>query len=200
MIAGSVEGVTTSFKMGNGCRYTVWPALQTGTGTPPATMADGRTPGGFMLRSHESVTFEVSHGWSGRLWGRSRCNFTSDGVGKCQTGDCGGKLDCGGIGATPPVTLIELTLQGLRSTKDFYDVSLVDGYNLPITLAPSGLHITANKTSCGVAGCLSDLNGHCPLDLQVSHFYFVLSIVCKINFGDFFSNFPFLLSLAKASF
>jgi Thaumatin family len=72
-------------------------------------------------------------GWSGRFWGRSGCSFDSSGRGSCSTGDCGsGEIECKGAGAAPPATLIEFTLDG-SDNKDFYDVSLVDGYNLPVS-------------------------------------------------------------------
>lgn len=168
---GRVEGVLTRFEVKNACAYTVWPGLLTGSGGNPAAMEEGRSPSGFMLRPQESATVEVPHGWSGRLWGRVGCNFTSDGVGTCQSGDCGGRLQCGaGVGATPPASLVEFSVQGLRSAKDFYDVSLVDGFNLPISVTPGALPsttATANRTSCGVASCGADLNNNCPSQLQV---------------------------------
>jgi hypothetical protein len=39
-------------------------------------------------------------------------------------------LQCNGAGGVPPVTLVEIRLNG-DSGKDFYDVSLVDGFNVP---------------------------------------------------------------------
>ncbi|KAI7995111.1 Thaumatin-like protein 1 [Camellia lanceoleosa] len=46
--------------------------------------------------------------------------------------------------------------------KDFYDVSIVDGYNLPLIVAPQGVFGVCNAT-----GCVSDLNTGCPKELQV---------------------------------
>jgi hypothetical protein len=40
-------------------------------------------------------------------------------------------LQCNGAGGVPPVTLAEITLNGAGG-KDFYDVSLVDGFNVPV--------------------------------------------------------------------
>lgn len=56
----------------------------------------------------------------------------------CQTGDCGGRLKCNGIGVMPPASLFEITL-GKGNDKDFYDVSIVDRYNLPLVAAPHGV-------------------------------------------------------------
>ena len=71
----------------------------------------------------------------------------------CLTGDCGGRLECDGSGATPPASLFEITL-GQGNDKDFYDVSIVDGYNLPIVAWPTG----PNGAACNATGCISDIN------------------------------------------
>lgn len=58
----------------------------------------------------------------------------------------------------PPATLAEFTLDGVGN-QDFYDVSLVDGYNLPLNVVPS-------VSGCGIPGCVRDLNDSCPTELQ----------------------------------
>ena len=50
---------------------------------------------------------------------------------------------------------------------DFYDVSLVHGYNMPISIIPSGSSGWANSNSCEMVQCISDLNRKCPSYLQV---------------------------------
>jgi hypothetical protein len=70
-------------------------------------------------------------------------------------------LECGGAGGDPPATLAEITLDGANGD-DFYDISLVDGYNLPLAMTPSG-----GTGECGAPGCSSDLNDNCPQALQV---------------------------------
>ncbi|KAJ9189592.1 hypothetical protein P3X46_000866 [Hevea brasiliensis] len=147
-----------SFKLINKCRYTVWPGLLSGAGTAqlPTT--------GFALNSGKSKTINIPRSWSGRIWGRTTCAQDSSGKFSCQTGDCGsGKLECGGSGAIPPATLAEFTLNGAGGL-DFYDVSLVDGYNLPMLLIPKK---TTNGL-CGATGCLIDLNGACPKELKLA--------------------------------
>jgi hypothetical protein len=42
-------------------------------------------------------------------------------------------------GEIPPVTLVEFTLAS-NNRQDFFDVSLVDGFNLPISVMPQGVH------------------------------------------------------------
>ncbi|KAG1354110.1 Thaumatin-like protein 1 [Cocos nucifera] len=116
---------------------------------------------GFELAAGDSRRFQAPTGWSGRFWARTACNFDSAGKGSCATGDCGtGEVECKGSGATPPATLAEFTLAGTASSRDFYDVSLVDGYNLPVVVEGRG-------GGCAAAGCAADLNQRCPAELRV---------------------------------
>ncbi|EEE50571.1 hypothetical protein OsJ_30720 [Oryza sativa Japonica Group] len=69
-----------------------------------------------------------------------------------------------GGGAAPPATLAEFTLDGSGGL-DFFDVSLVDGYNLPMLVTPSA---TSGSGKCAATGCVAELNGACPADLRVA--------------------------------
>uniref|UniRef100_A0A0E0IEL2 Thaumatin-like protein n=1 Tax=Oryza nivara TaxID=4536 RepID=A0A0E0IEL2_ORYNI len=94
------------------------------------------------------------------------------GAAACQTGDCGGRLECGGTGATPPATLFEVTLGKVGAGAgagdlDYYDVSLVDGYNLPVVAVPQAGGATGGGGGCATTGCTADLNRSCPKELQV---------------------------------
>ncbi len=83
----------------------------------------------------------------------------------------GNKIACHGAGGVPPVTLAEFTFDGAGG-QDFYDVSLVDGYNLPLKIVPIAgtFKKTGNgKYDCNAAGCNSDLNAHCPDELAIKH-------------------------------
>jgi hypothetical protein len=53
--------------------------------------------------------------------------------------------------------------------QDFYDVSYVDGFNVPITISPVGgaSPRASDRYWCGVAGCGTDLNPGCPGALRV---------------------------------
>lgn len=71
------------------------------------------------------------------MWGRTNCSFNdageSTGNGRqCTTGDCGPFLQCKGAGENP-TTLAEFTLAGAHDLS-YYDISLVDGYNLPLAI------------------------------------------------------------------
>ncbi|KAL9225099.1 hypothetical protein vseg_001062 [Gypsophila vaccaria] len=146
--------VSGTFTITNYCPFTIWPGTLSGSGTAPLSTT------GFQLESGKSVRIETVPGWSGRIWARTGCDFDQNGIGKCLTGDCGGKLECHGSGATPPASLFEITF-GQGTGKDFYDVSIVDGYNLPLVAWPTG------ATGCNATGCVSDINLGCPKELQV---------------------------------
>ncbi|KAL9449848.1 hypothetical protein AB3S75_011723 [Citrus x aurantiifolia] len=136
------------FTIVNDCKETIWPAV---------TPGENFNNGGFPLKSGQSIVFNAPVGWSGRIWGRSGCKFDKNGNGSCLTGACGTSLKCSASGA-PPATLAEFTLSAL----DFYDVSLVDGFNLPMSVKPIN-----GKGNCSVAGCDGDLRLTCPSELSV---------------------------------
>lgn len=126
--------------------------------------------GGFALPRGASVTITVPFGASAiRFWGRTGCNFNASGAGTCASGDCARGLYCNGAGGIPPATLAEFTMNG-AGNQDFYDISLVDGYNVPIRIVPVPGTFTvpagAGKYGCGVAGCTSDLLLTCPTELR----------------------------------
>ncbi|KAJ4825554.1 hypothetical protein Tsubulata_036160 [Turnera subulata] len=150
--AGGVDGAIITLH--NRCMTTIWPGILGGAGQPQLVN------GGLELRSGEEIIMEAPEGWSGRLWARSGCTFDSSGQGTCTTGDCGGKLRCGGAGGTPPATLAEFTL---GTPLHYYDVSLVDGFNLPVSIKPYG----SGSKGCKAARCAVDLNRSCPDGLQV---------------------------------
>ncbi|MBA0706446.1 hypothetical protein Golax_018554, partial [Gossypium laxum] len=144
-----------SFTFVNRCGYTVWPGILANAGSPTLDST------GFELPKDSSRSFQAPTGWSGRFWGRTGCTFDGSGSGTCVTGDCGsGQMECNGLGAVPPVTLAEFTLG--TGGQDFYDVSLVDGYNIPMIVEGSG-----GSGLCASTGCTTDLNRQCPSELRV---------------------------------
>ncbi|XP_057517978.1 thaumatin-like protein 1 [Amaranthus tricolor] len=149
------SGATFTFV--NKCDNTVWPGILANAGSPKLQTT------GFELPSATSRTFQAPSGWSGRFWGRTGCNFGDSGLGYCTTGDCGsGTVECDGAGAEPPATLAEFTLG--TGGQDFYDVSLVDGYNLPMLVEVSG-----GSGLCASTGCIVDLNRVCPTELKAGN-------------------------------
>ncbi|KAA1473933.1 thaumatin-like protein [Dentipellis sp. KUC8613] len=153
-ISGS-GALARTFTVRNNCAYTVWYAaiftdLNVGSATP-------NYPTGWEAAPHTSVSFSVPNNWrAGRIWGRRDCNFNGNpGPNSCVTGGCNGGLRCDprtGTGV-PPVTLAEFTLSS-GGPPDFYDVSVVDGFNIPLRISPTA--------GCPTAECPVDLNPSCP--------------------------------------
>ncbi|XP_010521235.1 PREDICTED: thaumatin-like protein [Tarenaya hassleriana] len=157
--AKSSEGARV-FTIVNACKYKIWPAIM------PGEHFNG---GGFELKSGQSIVFRAPVAWSGRIWARTGCNFDAKGKGKCLTGACGSSLRCTASGE-PPATLTEFTL----ATPDFYDVSLVDGFNLPVLVTPVN-----GQGNCSAAGCDGDVNGECPPELAVKSGKGGKAVACK---------------------
>lgn len=141
----------------NRAAETIWVAA-----TPGST--SGVT--GWTLPAGASLDIKVPNDYNGRIWGRTGCHFNTQGQGHCQTGDCGRRFQCTGWGQIP-ATLAELNLDAWDHL-DFYDVSMVDGSNLPMYINTVGGKtpdkINANGCEQG-HGCTTAVN--CPAALQV---------------------------------
>ncbi|KAK3006841.1 hypothetical protein RJ639_016574 [Escallonia herrerae] len=132
--------VCTNFTIINDCKETIWPGI-----TPNSNFSGG----GFTLKPGQSAGGVAGYGVERVV------TFNNNGNGTCQTGGCGGSIKCTGLGA-PPASIAEFSLGQL----DFYDVSLVDGFNLPVVVTPIN-----GKGNCSVAGCDQDLRSTCPSEL-----------------------------------
>ncbi|WOL10825.1 thaumatin-like protein 1b [Canna indica] len=153
------ESSAATFTLTNNCEFTVWPGVLSNAGGAALSTT------GFALDPGQTKSLDAPAAWSGRFWGRTLCAADSAGRFSCGTGDCGsGEVECSGGGAAPPATLAEFTLDGGEDAggMDYYDVSLVDGYNLPMLVAPQ-----SGGSGCGATGCAADVNGVCPSDLKV---------------------------------
>ncbi|PIN14171.1 hypothetical protein CDL12_13201 [Handroanthus impetiginosus] len=133
------------FDIRNNCSFTVW------IGVIPI--------GGHRLGPGRTWPIEVAAGTKGgRIWPRTGCLFESTGRGRCETGDCNGLLHCRDYGA-PPVTLAEYALNQFNNL-DFFDISLVYGFNVPIEFSSDSGNCTR-----GIM-CTEDINGQCPSQLR----------------------------------
>ncbi|WOK95148.1 thaumatin-like protein 1b [Canna indica] len=151
-----LAGGCVTFTFVNRCGDTIWPGVLSNSGSVELEST------GFVLGAGASRSLVAPSGWSGRFWARTGCKFDEAGRGSCAIGDCGsGQVECKGAGAAPPATLAEFTLDGSEG-KDFYDVSLVDGYNLPVLVEAAG-----GAEACLATGCLADINRRCPAELKV---------------------------------
>ncbi|KAF2293770.1 hypothetical protein GH714_004563 [Hevea brasiliensis] len=145
----NISTTTKTFTLLNNCKGTIWPGV--------ITKGDSSHGAGFTLNPGQTAFYNAPTGWSGRIWARTGCNFDKNGTGSCQTGSCGTSLNCSGP-SSPPNTIAEFTLGDI----DFYDVSLVDGFNLPIVVQP-----LSGKGNCSIAGCDGDVRNNCPTELSV---------------------------------
>ncbi|MYS22121.1 Thaumatin family protein, partial [Streptomyces sp. DvalAA-14] len=119
-------------------------------------------PAGRKLQPGQSTSLTVGNSWGGRIWGRTGC--ATDASGSCLTGDC--TTHCGG--PTTPTTLGEFTFNSFDDL-DFYDVSMVDGSNLPMYINISHTVTTDPITSSGCyqGTCTSPVD--CPTAMQAKN-------------------------------
>jgi Thaumatin family len=143
----------------NRMQETIWVAAS--PGNAPAQLHTN----GWVLLAGESLTITVPNHWNGRFWGRTGCHFNALGIGPCQTGDCDSRFECPGFGAIP-ATLAEYDLDAWDHL-DFYDVSMVDGSNLPMYINQFGGSgkDRISLDGCSAAGCTKTVV--CPSVLQV---------------------------------
>ncbi|KAK9067851.1 hypothetical protein SSX86_011962 [Deinandra increscens subsp. villosa] len=146
----------------NDCDFTVWPAIY-------SSHVLGTTTG-FELTEGSSHSFQTPEIWSGTLWARTGCRFNGSGHGSCEIGDCGShEMECNGGSPTPPVTLawFNFTEDGLT----FYSVSIINGYNLQMTIEPTGPLNHSDDyyyyDHCLKTGCIYDLNKRCPEEVRL---------------------------------
>jgi hypothetical protein len=94
----------------------------------------------------DSIVLEHAFGWAS-----ARCSGTYPGT-----------TNMGSL------SLAEWTM-GSNNNDDWYDVSLVDGYNLPVRMFPVKGTFTTSTAAymCDTVGCTKDLLPNCPPELQV---------------------------------
>ncbi|KAL5551769.1 hypothetical protein UlMin_001945 [Ulmus minor] len=132
----------------NTCSETIWAAAVPG--------------GGKRLSYGETWTLDVKPGTTNAsIWARTNCYFDGTGRLKCESGDCGGLLECRANGQ-PPYTLVELILKNSSDNIDLFDISLMKGFNVPIEFSP------LNSENCSRSGirCVRDVNGPCLQELR----------------------------------
>ncbi|KAK3275924.1 hypothetical protein CYMTET_15975 [Cymbomonas tetramitiformis] len=156
----------TKITVNNKCEYEVW----VGTiGTGPDSQPYNPGNGGFKLNPKDSKDLFVPKPWtSGRIWGRTGCEESGDGL-NCESGDCDGKKQCV-VSGEPPSTLVEMTLQEADQGGDYYDLSLVDGYSMPVeVVAIDGVQVEGTKPqfNCEKASCANFDFNLCPPELMV---------------------------------
>jgi len=131
----------------NSCSYDIWTF-----GLPNGTLEIA--PGALQV-------IGWSNKFSGRVWPRSECTGSGNNLRCAQTGND---------------TLAEFTLNaGMKS--DWYDISLVDGFTIPLEIiqldtpwTPDGTYVPGGKLGadgqCGSPVCAVDLTLNCPASQQ----------------------------------
>ncbi|TVT98634.1 hypothetical protein EJB05_56069, partial [Eragrostis curvula] len=149
----SVETIgAAKFNITNRCSFTVWPAASPGGG-------------GVKLEPGESWALNVPAGTGrGSVWARTGCSFDNEGNGSCQTGDCGGVLACTGSG-NPPVTMAEYYV-GKETEKNFFDISLADGFNVPMDFLPVPANGLGGQGCSKGPRCAANISSQCPSELK----------------------------------
>ncbi|CAE6047441.1 unnamed protein product [Arabidopsis arenosa] len=150
-----------NFTIENKCEYTIWPASYTYQGSLETNA--------FRLDKGQTRTVQATSSWIGQFWGRTLCTTNSSGGFSCITGDCNsGVLECSDrvVNTTILATLVTLAEFNLAATPedgvDYYDVSVINGYNLPLLVTPE-------NEKCESIGCIVDLNRTCPSELRLSN-------------------------------
>ncbi|ORZ07628.1 thaumatin [Absidia repens] len=145
--SGQVQCGTRSITVKNNCPEKISIGVLTNGNSDP----DGR----FDLNKQGSRTISKPDTWGGRLFANPSC------VGADAKGP-----HCGNAGAANPATLAEFFFKGANN-KDYYDISLVDGYNIPASITPQGGSKKGggDGKNCGSSNCkkLPD----CPPNLAI---------------------------------
>lgn len=143
----------------NECAHDVWVGSQPNPGFPVVA-------GDFKLAPAAYNQTDTNAVWDGRFWGRYDCSVVN-GKFQCSSGQCAKGEKCGDSYGEPPVSIAEFKTKGYENI-DFYDISLVDGSNLPMNIRP--MPGTAVKdggaNSCKHLTCEKDLRSSCPQELQ----------------------------------
>ncbi|KAJ1277059.1 hypothetical protein BS78_05G264900 [Paspalum vaginatum] len=146
-VAATDDASCVKLTLHNLCPYPVWPLVTANAGLPSVVGAPTRLDGNGVGLA--TVSFPAG-AWSGRVAPRTGCaaqcaSSCPDDV-QCETGDA------------PPVTVAQLSV-GEAGGLAAYSVSLVDGFNVPVVVAPQGF---APGQQCPTLGCAVDLAGDCP--------------------------------------
>lgn len=140
----------------NSCSYDIWTFTQL---KPGNTFPNNNAP--LMIAAGELQVVGASSGLTGRIWPRSECTGTGNNVKCAQTGND---------------TLAEFTLNAGKKS-DWYDISLVDGFTIPLSIIQLDAPWTADPSyvpggklgadgQCGSPVCAVDLDKNCPASQQ----------------------------------
>jgi hypothetical protein len=163
---GTAEGPATGTGTGSG-----------ETGVEGSCACEGRQPGDRCLRFINECAQPIRAGASGleepagafdavSMLDPQACAAVT--VREVSIGRAWGGTDCiddvcAGDGNLGRGSLVQLNLPAEGT--DFYDVSLVDGFNVPLAMIPVTVDSTAEGEPCRPASCAADLTVVCPEEL-----------------------------------
>jgi len=133
----------------NNCDQTLWMA------TTPNYQIDPLPDGVVTLVPAQTYTYAIpEQGWAGRFWPKVGCDETGY---NCEFGDS--SPPCGPC-QPPADTKVEFNFAPQpATTESWYDISLVDGYSLPMRITPRGI----SQNNCIETTCQLSLD-RCPKD------------------------------------
>lgn len=135
---------TWNFK--NNCSFPVWFGFL-GLGNPHPDNNNYRLdPGGTNTVTIPPGTF------NGDIAGRTNCTSTG-----CETADCGGGVGACTHGFAQPATQAEFTINS--NGTDVYDVEVINGFNLSMSITPSVSSSANNPYFCGTPGAVTPSPG-----------------------------------------
>ncbi|KAF7363779.1 Thaumatin-like protein [Mycena sanguinolenta] len=151
----SIVAADRNITVKNACPYTVWPAIYTSLGAQPSQ------PNGWVAPANTSVTFTVPDLWVSIHWPvlyqtEAKLNRT------VAFGDAATVISLSTLGQTralladaPEASCARaLFIFNSASPQDYYDISLIVGYNVPMRID--------NHAACGNPSCPVNLNPSCP--------------------------------------
>lgn len=148
LLSWQQSALARTWTITNNCSQPVWFGFIGGKPFPaPANNNYKLDPG-----SSNTVNIPGAQ-WSGVIAGRTNC---AGGV--CETGDCGGGEGACTHGFNQPATQAEFTTVPTGGN-DFYDVEVINGFNLPISITPSVAASANNPYFCGTPGAVNPSPG-----------------------------------------
>ncbi|GAA5961247.1 hypothetical protein JCM8115_001521 [Rhodotorula mucilaginosa] len=147
-LAAASVAAQRQFEIINNCAETLWPAL---TNQGPEYLRSYTGLRGWTAPPGHRQTLMLPENWNGRIWPRRKCNFTPYGQGSCVTGNCASGINCKDDEGDF-FSLGEFNLNSWGSL-DFYDLSFVAGFDVPMSIAPAG---------CQELACAPDMTKICP--------------------------------------
>lgn len=168
---------THYIKFINQCNFDVWYGIANGTGaagsTPDPnlnTYPSGAPAASYLLpaqvlgKAPSTILLSTASYQGGSIWPRTGCTFNSSNQFVCTTGACAtipGSATCNSTGALvqpqSPYTKLEADMTSTAGTDGVYDVSAVNGMNVPAefkAFGPPTGNTPSTVFNCGAGGAI----------------------------------------------